>query len=109
MVPALRQALVSADARVIVVLNLAAEAGETPGFGPADHLQVLAEHVPELRVHTVLADQHTAAEELAELEHIVAAYGARLVLDDVAEAPGTPRHDPVKLAAAYSKIIGANS
>jgi uncharacterized cofD-like protein len=109
MVPALRQTLVSADARVIVVINLAAEAGETPGFGPADHLQVLAEHVPELRVHTVLADQHTGAEELAELEHIVAAYGARLVLDDVAEAPGIPRHDPVKLAAAYSKIISANS
>jgi uncharacterized cofD-like protein len=109
MVPSLRHALVSADARVIVVLNLAAEAGETPGFGPADHLQVLAEHVPELRVHTVLADRQTAAEELAELEHIVAAYGARLVLDDVAEAPGTPRHDPVKLAAAYARIIGANT
>jgi uncharacterized cofD-like protein len=109
MVPALRQALVSADARVIVVLNLAAEAGETPGFGPADHLRVLAEHVPELRVHTVLADRHTAAEELAELEEIVAAYDARLVLDDVAEAPGTPRHDPVKLAAAYAKIIGENT
>ena len=28
-----------------------------------------------------------------------------LVVDDVAEAPGTPRHDPVKLAAAYSGII----
>jgi hypothetical protein len=37
---------------------------------------------------------------------MVAAYGARLVVDDVAEAPGTPRHDPVKLAATYSKIIG---
>jgi uncharacterized cofD-like protein len=108
MVPALRQALVATDARVIVVVNLAAEAGETPGFGAADHLRVLAEHAPELRVHTVLADQHTAPEELAELQDIVAAYGARLVLGDVAEAPGTPRHDPVKLAAAYSRIIGEN-
>ena len=68
---------------------------------------MLAEHAPDLRVHTVLADRHTAADELAELE-VVAAYGARLVVDDVAEAPGTPRHDPVKLAAAYSRIIGQN-
>jgi hypothetical protein len=28
------------------------------------------------------------------------------VVDDVAEAPGTPRHDPIKLAAAYSRIVG---
>jgi uncharacterized cofD-like protein len=108
MVPALRQALVSTDARVVIVLNLAAEAGETTGFGPADHLRVLAEHAPDLRVHTVLADRHTADDELAELEHIVAAYGARLVVDDVAEAPGTPRHDPIKLAAAYSRIMAEN-
>jgi uncharacterized cofD-like protein len=106
LVPALSQALVRTDARVIVVLNLAAEAGETPGFGPADLLRVLAEHAPDLRVHTVLADQNLIPVELADLEEMVAAYGARLVVDDVAEAPGTPRHDPVKLAAAYSKIIG---
>jgi hypothetical protein len=56
----------------------------------------------------VLADRHTADDELADLEHIVAAYGARLVVDDVAEAPGTPRHDPIKLAAAYSRIIAEN-
>ena len=48
----------------------------------------------------------SAGEELAELEHMVAAYGARLVVDDVAEAPGTPATTRVKLAAAYSKIIG---
>jgi uncharacterized cofD-like protein len=109
MVPALRHALVATDARVVVVLNLAAEDGETPGFGPADHLRVLAEHAPDLRVHTVLADSGTAADERADLESVVAAYGARLVLDDVAEAPGTPRHDPVKLAAAYAKIIAGTA
>ncbi len=106
LVPALRHALVSTDAKVVVVLNLSAEAGETSGFGPADHLRVLAEHAPDLRVHTVLADENLGPEELAELEHMAAAYGAQLVFDDVAEAPGTPRHDPVKLAAAYSRIIG---
>jgi 2-phospho-L-lactate transferase/gluconeogenesis factor (CofD/UPF0052 family) len=108
MVPALRNAVVSTDAKVLVVLNLVAEAGETPGFGPADHLRVLAEHAPDLRVHTVLADQFLGQEELDELAEIVAAYGAHLVFDDVAEAPGAPRHDPAKLAAAYSRIMSGS-
>ena len=56
LVPALRRAIVSTDARVVVVLNLVDEAGETPGFAPADHLAVLAEHAPDLKVHTVLVD-----------------------------------------------------
>ena len=59
MVPALRDALVATEARVVVVLNLAEQAGETGGFGPADHLAVLIEHAPDLKVHTVLADRET--------------------------------------------------
>jgi uncharacterized cofD-like protein len=106
MVPGLRQALVETDARVIVVLNLVPEAGETFGFGPADHLRVLSEHAPELAVHTVLADRNTSPDDLAELENVVSAFGARLVVEDVAETPGLPRHDPVKLAAAYARILG---
>ena len=66
---------------------------------------MLAAHAPELVVHTVLADATSAAKGRAELEHVVAALGARLVLDDVAEEPGTPRHDPAKLAAAYARIL----
>ena len=57
LVPALRRALVSTDARIVVVLNLVDEVGETPGFGPADHLAVLAAHAPDLKVHTVLVDR----------------------------------------------------
>jgi uncharacterized cofD-like protein len=110
MVPQLRQALVATGARLVVVLNLEAQEGETPGFGPADHLAVLAEHAPELRVDTVLADAASGTpEERAELEQLVAAYGARLVLADVAEALGVARHDPVKLAAAYSRIISGEA
>ena len=105
MVPALRRALVSTDARVVVVLNLVDEVGETPGFGPADHLAVLASHAPDLKVHTVLVDAGSDPAELAELEHVVAAYGAALAVHDVAESPGSARHDPVKLAAAFAAII----
>ena len=107
LVPALRKALVTTDANVIVVLNLTDEAGETPGFGPADHLAVLAAHAPDLRVHTVLADAANTVDDLADLEHVVSAYGARLAVEDVADEAATARHDPAKLAAAYARIMTA--
>jgi uncharacterized cofD-like protein len=104
MVPELREALVQTDARLLVVLNLAEQAGETHGFGPEDHLAVLTEHAPDLKIHTVLADRGTIADP-EELAPAVARYGAELVVDDVAEAPGSPRHDPVRLAEAYARIL----
>lgn len=107
MVPALRQALVATDARIVVVLNLTEQEGETPGFGPADHLAVLLEHAPDLRVHTVLVDGASAGVDLDELAGTVSTYGARLVADDVAEEPGSSRHDPRKLAAAYARIFAS--
>jgi uncharacterized cofD-like protein len=104
MVPELRHALVQTDARLIVALNLVEQAGETHGFGPEDHLAVLTEHAPDLKVHTVLADRGTITDP-EELARAVATYGAQLVVDDVAEAPGSPRHDPVRLAEAYARIL----
>lgn len=106
MVPALKHAIVTSDARVVVTLNLGDEVGETPGFEAADHLAVLAEHAPDLRVHTVLADVNVVRNGLDELQGLAGALGAELVLADVARGDGTPRHDPVKLAAAYSSIMG---
>ena len=105
LVPDLRHALVSTDARVVVVLNLEEQPGETGGFGPADHLAVLVEHAPELAVHTVLADTRIGAEEHQHLLEVVEAAGARLVVADVASDDGSPRHDPAKLAAAYESIV----
>jgi uncharacterized cofD-like protein len=106
MVPALREAIVGGNARVVVTLNLDEQAGETHGFEAADHLAVLAEHAPELRVHTVLADTRHTGDGLADLEHVVRATGAELVVADIGHDDGTARHDPVKLAAAYSSIMG---
>ncbi|MDH2415797.1 uridine diphosphate-N-acetylglucosamine-binding protein YvcK [Nocardioides sp. CER19] len=105
MVPALRGALATTPARVVVVLNLAEQAGETPGFGPADHLAVLLSHAPDLRVDAVLADRSSVGEGLDELREAVHACGARLVLGDVSVGDGTPRHDPEKLARAYAEIM----
>jgi uncharacterized cofD-like protein len=105
MVPQLRDALVQTDARVVVVLNLVDEAGETSGFGPADHLAALVEHAPDLRIHTVLADSDSVGEGAADLEAAVAKAGAALHLADVALHDGSPHHDPARLAAAYTRIM----
>jgi uncharacterized cofD-like protein len=105
MVPGLRHALVDTEARMIVVLNLEEQAGETGGFGLADHLAVLMEHAPDLRVYAVLVDAGAPSGELAGLQRVVDTSGIRLVVDDVAMGDGTARHDPHKLAAAYAKIV----
>lgn len=107
MVKSLRAALVATGARVVVVLNLADEVGETSGFGPAEHLRVLAEHAPDLRVEVVLADR--SMEGLGELAAISSSLGAELVVEDVALGDGTPRHDPVKLAAAYARLMAGGA
>ena len=105
LVPDLREALVTTEARILLVLNLDEQAGETHGFGPEDHLAALAEHAPDLMVHTVLADRAMVGQSRAELEHVVAAYGAALVVDDLAEDDGSARHDPARLAAACARIF----
>ncbi|KRF11676.1 hypothetical protein ASG90_18105 [Nocardioides sp. Soil797] len=104
MVPNLRRAIEEGDGRVIVVLNLAEQAGETAGYLPEDLLEALMSHAPALQVHTVLADIR-AVPDPDLLERVVSAGGARLELADVSMADGSPRHDPEKLAAAYSRIM----
>jgi uncharacterized cofD-like protein len=104
MVPGLRRALAETSGKLVVVLNLEAQAGETTGFGPADHLQALYEHAPDLTVHAVLVDSSALAGDRDQLEKVVADRGARLVVEDVA-VPGEPRHDPDLLAAAFARIV----
>ena len=104
MVPGLRRALAETPGKLVVVLNLEAQAGETTGFGPADHLQALFEHAPDLTVHAVLVDSSALAGDREQLEKVVADRGARLVVEDVA-VPGEPRHDPDLLAAAFARIV----
>ena len=103
MVPGLRDALVQTDAKLVVVLNLEPQTGETGGFAPEDYLVALFEHAPDLTLHTVLADPHSVPDQ-ASLESVVASYGARLVVAEVA-ADGTPHHDPTRLAEAYTRIL----
>ena len=107
-VPELASALRGTSAHRLVALNLAPQPGETGGFSPHKHLEVLAGHSPGLEFDVVLADTsagETAGDAVADLEKAARALGAQLVLADVAVADGTPRHDPVLLSRAYADIF----
>jgi uncharacterized cofD-like protein len=106
LVPELREAVVSSPARKVVTLNLEPQAGETDGFSPETHLEVLAAHAPDLKLDVVLVDRG-AVVDAAQLEHTAAALGARLVVADVAAEDGSPRHEPTKLADAYAGFMVA--
>jgi uncharacterized cofD-like protein len=105
LVPDLASALLTTPARRLVALNLAPQPGETDGFSPHTHLEVLAEHAPGLTVDVVLADRGIAGGNAAELEKAAAMLGGRLVLTDVAMRDGSPRHDPRRLAGALAEIF----
>jgi uncharacterized cofD-like protein len=107
LVPELRDALIDTAARRIVVLNLAPEPGETAGFSPEQHLAVLCEHAPALRVDAVLADVDAVPvpDRLHSAATAILSPGGSVHLAPVAASPIEPSHDPVALAAAIAAVV----
>jgi uncharacterized cofD-like protein len=108
LVPGLRDAVIASRARRVVVLNLVPEPGETAGFSPEQHLAVLSEHAPALRVDAVIAD--VVAVPVPDRLHRMAATmlspGGRVHLAPVAAGDSAvPRHDPAALAAALRHVV----
>jgi uncharacterized cofD-like protein len=104
LVPKLAEAIHTTHARRILALNLE-PAGETAGFSAAKHIELLADHAPDLRLDVVLADSGFASDD-PHLASRAEALGARLVVADLAARDGSPRHDPLRLASAYAEILG---
>jgi uncharacterized cofD-like protein len=104
LVPRLRAALAASSARVVVVLNLEPQPGETDGFSPEEHLAVLKAHLGGVALHTVIADVDSVVDRCGLLS-AVRECGAELVLAPVAELGGAPRHDPVRLAEALGRVV----
>lgn len=105
LVPELAAALHRTRAHRCVTLNLSAEAhGETDGMTLTEHLQVLHQHAPDLRIDAVIADPR-AVEDVEPLVDAAAEMGARLLLRQVRTGDGTPHHDPLRLAAAYRDVF----
>ena len=60
LVPDLAAAILTTKAQRVLVLNVA-PAAETDGFSASRHIELLAEHVPALRLDVVIADERFAA------------------------------------------------
>lgn len=107
LVPDMMKAVVASPARRVVTLNMSAQSGETEGFSPATHLEVLAAHAPDLHVDVVLAARRAVAEGMASLEAGAASLGAKLVVAHLGADQSVPTHDPKLLAAAYASIFAS--
>ena len=105
LVPELASALIGTQARRIVTLNLAPQPGETEGFSPHAHLEVLARHAPDLAIDVVLADRAAVRDTVDELRVAADKLRGRLVLADLGMAGRPDRHDPRRLAGAFGRIF----
>jgi uncharacterized cofD-like protein len=105
LVPGIVKALAESAARCVVTLNMSAQLGETEGFSPATHLEVLAAHAPDFRVDVVLSPRRAVADGMASLEDSAASLGAKLVVAHLGEDQAVATHDPERLAAAYATIF----
>lgn len=105
LVPGLAAALKNTTARRALVLNLAAEPGETAGFSAERHLHVLTQHAPGFSVHEIIVDAASVPSdrERDQLRRTASVIEASVQFADVSR-PGTPLHDPAKLAAALEGV-----
>lgn len=105
LVPQLLAALQATEARRALVLNLAAEPGETAGFSAERHVHVLSQHAPGLTVHDIIVDAASVPSERErdQLRRAAAFLEAQVEFADVSR-PGTPLHDPARLAAALERV-----
>ncbi|HVQ18119.1 MAG TPA: uridine diphosphate-N-acetylglucosamine-binding protein YvcK [Actinomycetes bacterium] len=107
LVPELAAAIVTSSARRCVVLNLDPQPGETAGYAPAAHLEVLRKVSPDLRVDVVIADESVG--DSPALREAAADLGAAVLLVPVREAPGVPRHAPQALASAFETAFSTSA
>jgi uncharacterized cofD-like protein len=109
LIPDLAQALKHARAPVVYICNLATQAGETSGYDVADHVRALHEHIPDLALDVVLANDNwdappealgrTAFVPLAEVPDV------RIQTADLLDITRPWRHDSAKLAAAVMALL----
>ena len=104
LVPELAAAIVRTTAQRILVLNIAS-AAETDGFSASRHIELLAEHAPDLRIDVVIADDKFAASD-PHLEAYVKSLGGRLVRADLVARDERNTHDRHRLASVFSEVIG---
>ncbi|MDT4916840.1 MAG: hypothetical protein QOH89_1540 [Pseudonocardiales bacterium] len=95
-------ALCATPARVLVVLNLVPQVGETDDYAPHQLLDLLREHAAPyggLHIDVVIADTGSVLDPEPLRRH-VSEIGARLVVSRLAAEDSVERHDAARLSAA---------
>ena len=112
----LTEALARSRARVVLIMNLMSEPGETDGYGAVDCLTAIRRHAPDAPIHDVLLN--TAPIPRDSLERYAAdgampirvdiealrALGCRSIARDVLGDGPKIRHDSRKLARAVLEL-----
>ncbi len=104
-------ALATTSAKVVVVLNLVPQSGETDEYSPVDLLRILLAHAEPyggLRLDAVLADEHAVLDH-KELTAYARTIGTRLVVSSLAANDSAERHDPARLSAAIAGAVGGGA
>ncbi|MDO5498754.1 MAG: uridine diphosphate-N-acetylglucosamine-binding protein YvcK [Propionibacteriaceae bacterium] len=104
LVPELADALINTPARRVLTMNLR-PGDETDGYTASQHVEILADHAPRLRLDAIIADAGFGRHD-RHLASYAQSLGARLVLADLALRDGTARHDPLRLASIYAEVMG---
>jgi uncharacterized cofD-like protein len=100
-------ALAATPARVVVVLNLVPQAGETDDYEPPQLLDLLQTHAAPcggLKIDAVLADSESVL-DVDELARHVRTTGARLVVSRLAADESPERHDAARLSEAIRSVV----
>jgi uncharacterized cofD-like protein len=116
LVPGIAQALRESPGRMVMVMNLMTEQGETTGYTASDHVRAVRRHVPGLVLHDVVlnsapiepraVERYLAGGEVPVGGDVEAleALGCRVWQRDLLAPGETIRHDAQKLAAALMDL-----
>lgn len=122
LIPGIRQALAKSRARVVLLLNLMTQPGETDGMMGIDHLNALVKHAGSGIIDAVLVNAtgipapliahyaETNSEPVAVDRAALEAVGVEVHEADLLAADGDLiRHDSEKLAAAVLRLTAAGA
>jgi len=102
-------ALAKTAAKKIIILNLdshpEANADEYAGYTPIEHLEMLREYAPTMKIDHVLVDQYELGDS-QRLQLLVESFGGVLHVADLRKSPGSLHHDIEKLFSVLSHIMG---
>ena len=116
LIPAIRQAVQKARARVALLLNLMTQPGETDGMMGADHLRAIERHAGKGLVDIVLANAQPISQDQLELyagtgsqcveteREVLEEMGLEVVEADLLADGDLIRHDSAKLAQAVLSL-----